>query len=260
MSAALWLGLGNHAHAANDCSVVLQFSESLFTGSYNLVNGEDAVYRAGRNFSGSSESRNWFACEMPSFDAPLVAAELRVNAGLVWPTNVTVAYELHHVTTSFEDLAYHTGNRTNTFNDLGDGPVLGGRTISTQDGWWRGKKSALLGIPLNAAALAEITAKQNSWFCLGGVVTSTTPFTAGWVFDNDFGFPVPQTIQLVLYFSDSGQPKVSAINYDPPLTLLTDERINLSAVACGKEPLHRQWLRNGAPIQTLPTKSWSSGS
>lgn len=227
--------------------MVLQISDPAYAGSYNLVLGESSDYYAGRNtwyWTPDVEARNWFAFEIPFFDAPLVGAELRVYAGLVWVTNgTTILYELHQVTTPFEDISNHTGNRTNTFTDLGDGPVFGSRTFSNNDTWSHRGISALFGIRVNAAALAEITAKQAGWFCVGGRAIPNN----GLVFDSGTLEP-KYPIQLVLYFSNAAPPQVSTIAYDPPLDRLTGERINLSSMVCGQEPLRRQWMKDGEPI------------
>ncbi len=241
MSAALWLGLDTHVISAS--ALIIRADVTNSAGSYSPT-GRDYGYRVRW---GTPEHRNWFIFELPTFPSPLVRAELRLDARQVWPTNVTAKYELHPVTIPFEVLTNYGGDISATFNDLGDGPVLAERTISTADGYWYGQ-AAIVGIQFNPAGLDELTSKQGGAIALGGRALSASSYNFGYAFDGGYLSIAPLPIQLVLYFSTERPPEVMNVGAEPSLVRHAGQRVTLHGVVSGKEPMQRHWTKNGVPI------------
>jgi Ig-like domain-containing protein len=225
--------------AEGECTLI----NGLF-GSYHLPNqgSGDYYYEAGHGAFG--EARNFFIFPLPAFPGPLRAAEVRLRTGFVTPTNGAVAFEFHHVEADPIVLLNNFGFYTEIFNDLGDGPVLGSRTILGSEGRRPipEDEGALITIPLNAAGLNELTARQNNLVVLGGAVPlSAAPAL---VFERaNYAYP-----QLVLYFSNASPPQITIVAPTAPGEALAGDRVTLAAMVCGKTPLVRQWFKDNVRI------------
>ncbi|WP_308411364.1 Calx-beta domain-containing protein, partial [Cylindrospermopsis raciborskii] len=135
--------------------------------------------------------RNWFSFNLPTLNAPIVSAQLKLKTFDYESLHTNETYELREVTTSIPILIAGGSGKTAIYTDLGDGTVYGSRVYTNAD------DNLHRTIDLNGAAISALTAKIGQAFALGGLVTSLDGI------DNTervFGFsdPVSGDVQLIL--------------------------------------------------------------
>ena len=95
-----------------------------------------------------------------------MAAELRINLYSAASDGVSEDYILRAVSTPISTLVTGGSGLTAIYDDLGDGPVYGGRTVAVSE-------SGFITVPLNATFVAALTSGGS--IALGGQITSSTP-------------------------------------------------------------------------------------
>lgn len=132
---------------------------------------------------GTDTIRNFFTFDLRSVDLAgqtIVSAtlQLRRGGGQGAPTE-TLSF--HHVATDAATLNANNGTSEAIYNDLGDGTLYGSFEVPTA-----GNSEELVSFPLNAAAIADITALAGSgFFSLGGSLPdSSTGYLFGFTGGN----------------------------------------------------------------------------
>jgi hypothetical protein len=244
----LWAALTTGAGAAT-CLQVVNASEAGFYGGAPDYTYSVGPYLVGQfSYLNNAEVHNWFVFPLPAFPAALERAELRIYAGAVSTLDPSEAYELHNVITPVASLINHTGNSTNIYNDLGDGPVYGSAVISQPDTSSSQNFGAIVSLPFTAAGISALTAAAGQQFAVGGKVITldNDPATVEGLFLNlSRGVP---PVQLLLFFSDSGPPQAQMLTSPSAQQLLAGTRLSVSGAACGQQPITLQWLKDGAPV------------
>ena len=100
--------------------------------------------------------------------------------------------------------------RTDIFNDLGSGTVLGSRSVSAAD------NNDIISIPLNSAAVNLLNASRGGQFALGGAITTLAGSSAQYI----FAYTGDQVAQLVLTF-ETGDWYKFTVPANEPLVLQT---------------------------------------
>ncbi len=261
----LLLGLAPAPKAADYLTNCLQavpiFATTSLSDSGSLLFG---TYLAGRsspftNSGGLVVYRNCLAFALPAFSAPLTGAELRMRSFKTTSKDPSETWELHQVTNTLDQIFSGTANAA-VFADLGDGAVFGGIDVSSDfdpaNGLTAGR---LVGVPLNAAALAAMTSAQGSYFLLGGKVTTLggNASEREALFDGSYAFGDTPP-ELILNFGGA-EPRVAPPGVDGGDTsLLSGQPLTLIGNACGVGLSH-QWLHNGAPVPAATNAVFSRG-
>ncbi|PNJ93931.1 hypothetical protein CEP13_11520, partial [Cylindrospermopsis raciborskii C03] len=180
--------------ADNDTSSTITLNAT-DTGWYDSTGyHEPSHINYGVGDSNSSDAklyRNWFSFNLPTLNAPIVSAQLKLKTFDYESLHTNETYELREVTTSIPILIAGGNGKTAIYTDLGDGTVYGSRVYTNAD------DNLHRTIDLNGAAISALTAKSGQAFALGGLVTSLDGI------DNTelvFGLsnPVSGDVQLIL--------------------------------------------------------------
>src|SRR6185503_13660185 len=97
------------AAAAADCPQTFGASD---VGWYNAANFHDPAnnnYLVGYSATGATEYRDWFVFDLPTFNAPLTAAELRLFTFNINSAQGMETLELHHVAAAVTTLVAGAG-------------------------------------------------------------------------------------------------------------------------------------------------------
>jgi hypothetical protein len=249
-------------HLTNCLQTVPIFMTAAFSESGNLLFGS---YLAGRsspftNASSFVEYRNCLAFALPAFSAPLQSAELRLRQFKTTSKDASETWQLHQVTNDL-GLVFSGTSSDAVFADLGDGLVLGSIDITNDFSPINGPDSGrLVGVPLNAAALAAMTSAQGTYFLLGGKVTTLggNASEREALFDGSYAFGDAPP-ELILNFGEA-EPQVAPPEVDGGDTsLLSGQPLTLVGNACGIG-LSYQWLHNSAPVPGATNAVFSRGN
>ncbi len=112
-----------------------------------------------------SEYRSFFVFDMSAVSELIVAATLRIDAGIYVSSDVTETYVLFDVSTSVPTLRAGGIGLPQIFNDLGTGVSYGLTDISSAD------DSSVISIDLNQNAISAMN-NANGLFAIGGAVTT----------------------------------------------------------------------------------------
>ncbi len=128
------------------------------TGWYDSTGLHESIntnYIAGdSNTTDGKLYRNWFAFNLPTLNAPIVSAQLKLKTFDYDSPSPSETYELREVTTAVPTLTAGGSGKTTIYNDLGDGVIYGSRVYANAD------DNLHRTIDLNAAAISAVTAKK----------------------------------------------------------------------------------------------------
>ena len=224
---------------AASCSLTIGASDAGWYNASGFHDPGNRSYFVGYNASSGMEFRNWFLFNLPAFDKGVVAAELRLFTFDIRSTN-SLTLELRSVATPLGTLTNGGSGRFDVFNDLGDGPVYGFRTFSTNE------RDLYVSIPLNSTAIAALTAASGQRFAIGGRL----PSIPGGTNDHSlFGFSVgsPTYAQLVVFIASTDMPTLVSA----PVTnyfVNSGATARMTVEACGGLPLRYRWFFNSAAL------------
>jgi hypothetical protein len=199
--------------ASAQCLVRVPATEAGHYNSSNYYQIDRGYYLAGQEpMYNRSELRNWFVFSIPGLSRPLERAELRLRAGAVESADGSERFELHQVTTPIAALMNYTGDQAATYRDLGDGPILGSKVISTNDSAQLYREGAWISVPFTPAGLAALTQAQGGTFAAGGAIATLDAdlLTRELVFAGRYFPQAP--VELLLYLSDPGPPDITVMS------------------------------------------------
>jgi len=167
------------------------------TGYHSSAN---ANYAVGEDdlVSDTNLYRNFFVFNAPVFTGSIISAELIVNCYSNSSLYGQETYVLRQVTNSVAAVEAGGSGLTNIYNDLGDGPVYGVRTVSVNEGYQRAI------IPLNLAFMNDLAAASGGQIALGGTIATLAPTNSHHQFLFAYSSStVPGDVQLRVSFGTS---------------------------------------------------------
>ncbi len=231
--------------AVPDCAAVIS---PVAMGSYTVpcAGGVSNFFLVGRVYSGSDcDQRGYLVFDVPPSPEPYASAELLLPVMAVWSQAGSEMFELRAVSTPVNTLTNHAGVWSDVFNDLGDGALVGRRVFAEQafpaDPNYRATPAAM---QLTAEGLSLLNAARGQKLALGGSLSSMNSTNLG---NEQILFrQVPGEYSLVLRKPDAGPPQATIL--EATNRTLAGARFFLTGVACGREPLATQWLKDGVAI------------